>query len=54
MQLLKLFPENKLNIAHHWLILHGRYVCKSRNPACNGCGISSICKYFQQKQTVEK
>ena len=50
-QLLKLFPENKLNIAHHWLILHGRYVCKSRNPACDQCGITSICKYFKKKKT---
>ena len=32
LQLLKLFPEDKLNIAHHWLILHGRYFCKARRP----------------------
>ena len=49
LQLLKLFPKEKLNIAHHWLILHGRYVCKARRPACEGCGITNICKYFHQK-----
>jgi endonuclease-3 len=49
LQLLKLFPKEKLNIAHHWLILHGRYVCKARRPACGDCGITNICKYFQQK-----
>ena len=48
-QLIKLFPKNKLNIAHHWLILHGRYVCKARNPACEDCGITSICRYFGKK-----
>ncbi|OUV76038.1 MAG: endonuclease III [Flavobacteriales bacterium TMED123] len=47
LQLLKLFPKEKLNIAHHWLILHGRYVCKARRPACEDCGITNICKYFQ-------
>jgi len=45
-QLLKLIPENKLSIAHHWLILHGRYVCKARNPLCGECGIRKYCKYF--------
>ena len=49
LQLLKLFPKDKLNIAHHWLILHGRYVCKARRPVCEDCGITNICKYFQQK-----
>ncbi|MEE2700465.1 MAG: endonuclease III [Bacteroidota bacterium] len=49
LQLLNLFPKNKLNIAHHWLILHGRYVCKARKPLCNDCGITNICKYFKQK-----
>ncbi len=47
LQLLKLFPKEKLNITHHWLILHGRYVCKARRPACEDCGITNICKYFQ-------
>ena len=45
-QLVKNIPENKLNLAHHWLILHGRYVCIARKPKCEECGISDICKYF--------
>ena len=48
LQLLKLFPKEKLNIAHHWLILHGRYLCKARRPECYRCGITSICKYFRK------
>ena len=47
-QLLKLFPKNKLKIAHHWLILHGRYVCKARKPDCPQCGITHICKYYNK------
>ena len=54
-QLVKYFPKNKLNIAHHWLILHGRYVCLARKPKCEKCGITDICKYFQkQKLFVNK
>lgn len=49
LQLLKLFPKEKLNIAHHWLILHGRYLCKARRPHCERCGITSICRYFSKK-----
>jgi endonuclease-3 len=49
LQLLKLFPEEKLNIAHHWMILHGRYLCKSRRPECERCGITAFCKYFSKK-----
>ena len=49
LQLLRLFPKNKLNIAHHWLILHGRYVCKARKPDCINCKITHFCKYFSKK-----
>jgi endonuclease-3 len=49
LQLLKLFPKEKLNIAHHWLILHGRYLCKARRAECERCGITSICKDFSKK-----
>ena len=35
--------------AHHWLILHGRYVCKARKPECEKCGINTICEYFLTK-----
>ena len=50
LQLLKLFPTEKLNIAHHWLILHGRYVCKARRAECEKCGITSICKYYKKEK----
>jgi endonuclease-3 len=36
------------SIAHHWLILHGRYVCTARNPKCGSCGLSSYCLYFEK------
>lgn len=49
MQLVKYIPENKIAIAHHWLILHGRYVCVARNPKCEECGIKSLCRYYQKK-----
>lgn len=48
-QLIKHIPEELIPIAHHWLILHGRYVCIARKPKCESCGIQSYCKYFTQK-----
>ncbi len=50
LQLLKLFPEEKLNIAHHWLILHGRYVCKARRAECENCGITNLCKSYKKEK----
>jgi len=47
-QLVKYIPENKLSIAHHWLILHGRYVCVARKPKCIECGIKEVCKYYKK------
>ncbi|MHB8475900.1 MAG: endonuclease III [Steroidobacteraceae bacterium] len=44
-QLLKFTPPEFLKDAHHWLILHGRYVCKARVPACAGCLIVDLCEY---------
>jgi endonuclease-3 len=49
-QLVKYFPTEKLTIAHHWLILHGRYVCLARKPKCNDCGITDFCDFFQKKR----
>ena len=49
-QLVKYFPKDKLNIAHHWLILHGRYVCLARKPKCQECGITDICDFFQKNR----
>lgn len=44
--LVKNIPSELLPKAHHWLILHGRYVCTARKPHCEKCGISEFCKYF--------
>jgi len=46
-QLTKNFPGNLIHKAHHWLILHGRYICVARNPKCNECGLKSVCKYYK-------
>ena len=40
------FPNELIPIAHHWLILHGRYVCTARSPKCKDCGIRDYCKYY--------
>ena len=47
--LVKHFPKEVLSKAHHWLILHGRYVCHARKPLCEKCGITDICDYFKKK-----
>lgn len=44
-QLLKYIPVELRSIAHHWLILHGRYVCIARKPKCNECGLVRLCAY---------
>ena len=48
-QLIKYIPAEQVHKAHHWLILHGRYVCVARNPKCGECGIRDYCKYFMLK-----
>jgi endonuclease-3 len=52
--LVKNLPEHTIHIAHHWLILHGRYVCVARSPKCSICEITEICKYFQKKEKITK
>jgi len=47
-QLLKLTPKKDRGKFHHWLILHGRYVCLARKPKCEECGLTHCCKYYQQ------
>lgn len=47
-QLIKFIPKSKIHIAHHWLILHGRYICTARNPKCKQCEISSACNFFKK------
>jgi endonuclease-3 len=48
MQLTMHFPAGIINEAHHWLILHGRYICKARNPLCSKCGLKEICKFYKK------
>ena len=47
-QLVKHIPEELIHIAHHWLILHGRYVCTAKNPKCDICELKSACKSFKK------
>ncbi len=47
-QLIKHIPKKYVHIAHHWLILHGRYICVARRPKCEECPISHLCKYFEK------
>jgi endonuclease III len=49
-QLVQHIPPQYIHIAHHWLILHGRYVCTARNPTCSNCGLSGICKFVNKKK----
>jgi len=46
-QLVQHFPQALIHKAHHWLILHGRYICVARKPKCEICGLRPVCKYFQ-------
>ena len=48
--LVKHIPQALIPKAHHWLILHGRYVCLARKPKCDTCGLSPYCRYFEQTQ----
>ncbi len=48
MQLIKYIPKELIPKAHHWLILHGRYVCLARKPKCGECGLTTVCKYYNQ------
>lgn len=48
--LCKNIPDDIIPLAHHWLILHGRYVCKARRPDCLNCGLTQACRYYQQEK----
>lgn len=50
-QLIKHLPKDLVHVAHHWLILHGRYICVARKPKCPICPLRPACKYFQKSIT---
>lgn len=47
-QLTRYIPEDVIPRAHHWLLLHGRYVCTARKPKCEQCGLTAYCRYFEK------
>lgn len=47
-ELIKNIPKLLVHKAHHWLILHGRYICVARNPKCDQCGLRPVCKYYKE------
>jgi endonuclease-3 len=48
--LVSYIPEEFIATAHHWLILHGRYVCLARKPKCKTCGLKEYCRFYQQEE----
>ena len=48
--LIRHIDRQLIPIAHHWLILHGRYVCLARKPHCGECGLTPFCRYYSQQQ----
>jgi endonuclease-3 len=52
-QLVKYLPKDLIYKYHHWLILHGRYVCVARRPKCEECGLTPVCLYFQKVMRKE-
>lgn len=50
LQLIKFIKKEDIPIAHHWLILHGRYICQARKPKCDECGLKLLCKYYSKLQ----
>ncbi len=51
-QLIKHLPKEYIHRAHHWLILHGRYICVARTPKCSICGLKAACKYYNNKKNL--
>lgn len=49
----KHIPENEVSLAHHWLLLHGRYVCTSRKPHCEKCALESVCPKMMENSRLE-
>ena len=48
-QLIQYIPQPLVHKFHHWLILHGRYICVARNPKCHECGLTEVCNFFKNK-----
>jgi endonuclease-3 len=53
-KLLKVIPDEFIRDAHHWLILHGRYVCTARKPKCGACVVYDLCEYKSKKQDLDE
>lgn len=53
-QLIKYIPAEFVHVAHHWLILHGRYTCLARNPKCESCAITAICKSYPRLKKAQQ
>jgi len=53
-QLVKFIPEEKIHVAHHWLILHGRYICQARKPKCEECGLKGLCKFYARQMGTKE
>lgn len=53
MQLTSFLPRELVHKAHHWLILHGRYVCVARTPKCSECGLKAACKFYETRRQLE-
>lgn len=53
-ELVKHIPKDKIAVAHHWLILHGRYICVARTPKCEACKLAAFCRYYEKNRRFEK
>lgn len=53
-KLLKVIPDEFMVDAHHWLILHGRYICTARNPRCGACVVYDVCEFKGKKKDLEE
>jgi endonuclease-3 len=51
-QLIKYIPTEYIFKAHHWLILHGRYICVARKPRCEQCGLRPVCRFYQKLASI--
>ena len=54
MKLVKYIPEDLRAIAHHWFILHGRYICLARNPKCVDCGLKVVCPWYKKNRVAKR